>query len=526
MSELTRKQFLRKSSALFGGVYTSLVALDLIKAAPVHTFDLARTNEGKKVIILGAGLAGMTAAWELGKLGYDCTILEARDRVGGRCWSVKGGQSNTETEFGTHTAAFDEGLYFNAGPSRIPHHHELTMHYCKELGVPLEVYNNINEASYFFSEGTGPLSNKKIRKREIHNDLRGYMSEMLAKVVDQGQLSLPMSSEDTEKIVHYLQAEGGLDPDNLYKASGRRGYKTAPGVAAGEYSEAHTLSDILSSGLMEPEFYNVAEYTYELQMTMFQAVGGMDRIALALGEKVRPALQLGAEVTSINNTENGVSVVFTSKDGEQKIDGDFCICTIPLPVLSYINHNFSGNVSRAIDYATYNKTGKIGLQFKRRFWEEDEYIYGGITNTNNELTQIFYPSNDYQSKKGVLIGYYNFGDNAEQVGELSYKEREALALEKGSLIHPQYNQEFESSFSISWHKTRYNLGGWAEYNSRSRQTIYDVLLKPEKNVYFAGEHMTYLNAWMAGAFESARSVVAEIHNRVTGQHFEYPKTTG
>ena len=277
---------------------------------------------------------------------------------------------------------------------------------------------------------------------------------------------------------------------------------------------------------MEPEFYNVAEYTYELQMTMFQAVAGMDRIALALGEKVRPALHLGAEVSSINNTENGVSVVYSTKDGDRQIDGDFCICTIPLPVLSYIDHNFSGNVSRAIDYATYNKTGKIGLQFKRRFWEEDESIYGGITHTNSELTQIFYPSNDYQSKKGVLIGYYNFGDHAERVGDLSYKEREALALTKGSVIHPQYSQEFESSFSVSWHKTKYNLGGWAEYNSQSRKSIYEVLQKPEKNVYFAGEHMTYLNAWMAGAFESARSVVAEIHNRVSGQHFAYPKTTG
>lgn len=526
MANFSRKDFIKKSGALFGGAYTSLLALDLVKAAPTYTFDLERGKEGEKVVILGAGLAGMTAAYELTKLGYDCTILEARDRVGGRCWSIRGGSTNEETEFGIQTASFEKGLYYNAGPSRIPHHHDLTLHYCKEFGVPLEVYNNVNEASYYFSEGVGKLSNKKIRAREVQYDVRGYMSELLVKAIDQGSLDLAMTQDDVEKIINFLRAEGGLDPDNLYKASARRGYKTEPGVNAGEYSEAHTLSDILSSGLMEPDFYNVAEYTYELQMTMFQAVGGMDVIAKKLSEKVMPSIKLGAEVSSIKNTEDGVTIVYSDKDGKKEMNAAMCICTIPLPVLSYIDHNFSGNVSRAIDYATYNKTGKMGLQFKRRFWEEDENIYGGITHTNNEITQIFYPSNDYQSNNGMLIGYYNFGDKAELVGKMNYKQREKFALEKGALVHPQYQSEFEKSFSVTWHTTKFNMGGWAEYNSRSRESVYDVLLKPEKNIYFAGEHMSYLNAWMAGAFESARHVVAEIHNRVSGQHFTYPKTKG
>lgn len=526
MSKLSRKEFIIKSSALFGGAYSSLLSLNLLKAAPVHKFDLSKTSDSKNIIILGAGLTGLTAAYELNKLGYNCTILEARNRIGGRCWSIRNGSSNEEEEHGLHTASFDEGLYFNAGPSRIPHHHELSLHYCNELNVPLEIYNNINEASYFFSEGDGPLSNKKIQAREIHNDLRGYMAELLAKAIDQDQLNLEMSNEDVEKFIQFLRAEGGLDVDKLYQASARRGYKTPPGTKPGEVSEAYKLSDYLSSGLMEPDFYNVAEYTYELQMTMFQAVGGMDQIAQALNKQVHSDVRLEAEVTSIENTDKGVSVTYSSPNGKNKIEGDFCICTIPLSVLTYINHNFSGNVSRAIDYSTYNETGKIGLQFKRRFWEEDEGIYGGITRTNNDLTQIFYPSNDYQSQKGILIGSYHFGDSARRVGELSYSDREKFALEKGRLIHPQYDDEFENSFSVSWHKTKYNLGGWAEYNSRTRESIYNVLQEPEQQVYFAGEHMTYLNAWMAGAFESARTTVAKIHSRVNEQHFEYPKMNG
>ncbi|PSR57380.1 amine oxidase [Adhaeribacter arboris] len=504
-----------------------MMALGLLPSAPAHAFNLSGDGKGKHVVILGGGLAGMASAYELNKLGYRTTILEARNRSGGRCWSIRKGSTNQEGDGPMLTANFDAGLYYNAGPSRIPHHHQLTMHYCKELGVPLEVYNNVNEGTYYFSEGKGPLSNKKVRAREIHNDMRGYMSELLAKALDQEKLDLALNKEDAAKVIEYLRAEGGLDIDKLYKASARRGYIESPGAGekSGKIADPHKLADIIQSGLLDPDFYNVAEYTYELQMTMFQAVGGMDNIAKALEKKVISSLKLGTEVKSILNVPDGVKITYKDKQGEHEMKGDICICTLPLPILSNVNHNFASEVSRAIDFVPYIQTGKMGLQFKRRFWEEDEQIYGGITHTNNELTQIFYPSYDYLSKKGILIGYYNFNEKAKTVGDLSMADREKLALEKGSLIHPQYKQEFETSFSVSWHKTKYNMGGWAVYNSEARKTLYPALLKPDQNVYFAGEHTTYLTAWMAGAFESARSAVAAVHSRVAEQRVKYPVTS-
>jgi monoamine oxidase len=511
---------------LAGGTYPAMLALGMLKAAPAHAFNLEGSGNGKRMIILGAGLAGMTCAYELSKLGYQCTILEARKRTGGRCWSIRNGTTNQEAGKTQATATFDNGLYFNAGPSRIPHHHELTLHYCRELGVPVQVYNNVNENTYYYAEGKGPLSNKKIRTREIHNDMRGYTAELLAKSIDHGGLDTGLTKEDSQKVIEYLMAEGGLDPDKLYKASARRGYIESPGAGnrAGKIADPNKLADIIGSGLLDPDFYNVAEYTYELQGTMLQAVGGMDEIAKALEKKVVTMLKVGAEVTSITNLPEGVKIVYKDAQGEKAINGDLCICTLPLPVLSNINHNFSSDVSRAIDFISYIKTGKIGLQFKRRFWEEDENIYGGISHTNNDLTQIFYPSNDYLSKKGILIGYYNFNEKAEKVGELSYADRQKLALQKGRLIHPQYDTEFEQSFSVSWHKTQYNMGGWAVYSSDTRREYYPALLKPDQHVYFAGEHLTYLNAWMAGAFASARNVVAAIHGRVTETRVTYPQT--
>jgi monoamine oxidase len=501
-----------------------MMALGILPAAPAYPFRLEGQGDGKEVLILGAGLAGMAAAYELAKLGYRCTILEARERAGGRCWSIRKGSAGEEAGSGRQVAGFDDGLYFNAGPSRIPHHHGLTLHYCKEIGVRLEVYNNVNENAYYFSEGMGPLSNKKIRVREVHNDMRGWMAELLAKGLDGGKIDAGMSREDTLKVIEYLRAEGGLDVDKLYKASARRGYVESPGPRniEGKLGDPHSLLELLQSGLIDADFYNVAEYTYELQGTLFQAVGGMDRIAAAFAEKVRASIRFGCAVRSIRNVEQGVKVVYRDGGEEKTIEAPYCICTIPLPVLSNIEHNFASDASRAIDSVVYMSTGKIGLQFRRRFWEEDEGIYGGITHTNNQLTQIFYPSYDYLSGKGILIGYYNFNEKAVATGNLSYPDREKLALEKGSLIHPQYRQEFETSFAVSWHKTKYNLGGWALYSAEERRTLYRALQAPDGRVYFAGEHMTYLNAWMAGAFESARSVVTAIHNRVTGQRYSYP----
>jgi monoamine oxidase len=526
LENLTRRSFLGKSAILAGAAYPAMLALGMLQSAPAHAFNLSGNGNGKHIIILGGGLAGMTCAYELNKLGYRCTILEARERAGGRCWSIRNGSMNQESGMPPVKAQFDDGLYYNAGPSRIPHHHHLTLHYCKELGVPIQVYNNVNEGAYYFAEGKGPLSNKKIPARQIHNDVRGYMSEMLAKSIDSHALDAPLTKEDGEKIIAYLMAEGGLDPDKLYKASARRGYIDGPGAGdkPGSIANPHRLADIISSGLMDPDFYNVAEYTYELQMTMFQAVGGMDQIAKALQKQVEPMLKLGAEVTNITNLPDGVKIIYKDALGEHALQGDMCICTLPLPVLSNVNNNFSGDVSRAIDYISYMQTGKIGLQFKRRFWEEDDHIYGGITHTNNDLTQIFYPSYDYLGKKGILIGYYNFNEKALRTGDLNYADREKLALQKGRLIHPQYDTEFERSFSVSWHKTKYSMGGWAVYSGETRKNQYPVLLQPDQNVYFAGEHLTYLNAWMAGAFESARSVVTALHGRITEQRVSYPAT--
>ncbi len=511
---MTRRDFIEKTGS---ASYLTMLGFGLIPEAKAEPLNLQRNKANKKIIILGAGLAGMSSAYELIKLGYEVTILEARSRPGGRVWTVRGG--TTETEIGgiTQTCKFDKGLYYNGGAARIPHNHKLSLHYCREFNIPLEIFMNVNEGAYYYSEGTGKLSNKPVKIREIHADVRGYTNELLTKAIDKKALDEEVTKEDLEKLSAYLKEEGDLDIMKKYKGSERHGYKRQGGYGeqSPELASPHLLHDIVESGLFHPAFSNVGEYTFNQQPVMLQPVGGMDALPYAFAQRLEGKIQFQAEVQEIRKTSPGVKIVYKDKTGTVKeILGDYCICTIPLPVLKGITSDLSSDVRRAADFVPYMNTGKIGLQFKRRFWEEDDNIFGGISKTNMDITQIFYPSYNFMGKKGVLKGYYNFHDRALRLGNLSLAEREKVALEQGGKIHPQYKTEFESSFSLAWQKINYSKGGWAEYSESARKRFYPALIKPDDEIYLAGEHTSHLTAWMAGALESANSVVTQIHKRV------------
>jgi monoamine oxidase len=174
-AHVTRRQVLQAIGLAGGaaGAYGALHALGLIPQPLKTDGDPGGTapprGDGRVVIILGAGLAGMAAAYELGKAGYRCQILEARARAGGRCWTVRRGTVETELGGERQECMFDEGQYMNPGPARIPHHHRAILGYCKEFGVPLEVFVNSNNAAYYYHEerqgATGALVGRKMRQR-------------------------------------------------------------------------------------------------------------------------------------------------------------------------------------------------------------------------------------------------------------------------------------------------------------------------------------------------------------------------
>lgn len=509
---MKRRDFITRVGASAGATYAAMQALDLIEKpvkAQNQPFKLQPTGGGKNIIILGAGIAGMASAYELGKVGYNCKILEARSRAGGRCWTLRGGDEFTDTLGQTEKIGFDQGLYFNPGPARIPYHH-VTLDYCKELGVPIEIIANLSRQQYYYNENVGPLSGRKVHVREAVTDMRGYIAELLAKAVSQDAVDAPLTTQDKEKLVEFLRTYGGLNPDLFYKGSSRRGYTVQPGAGdtPGEVADPYDLSALIQLGFAGNESF---EWGYNQQMTMFQPVGGLDQIAKAFEREVGRLISFETVVKEIRKTPEGVRIVYTDKAGATLEEtADYCICTIPLPVLKDIPSDFSPQMKEAIAAVEYAVTGKGGLQFNRRFWEEDEDIYGGITNTNQDITQIWYPSSNFLGQKGVLLGYYNFGNPAARVGNLPPNERLALAIAQGSKIHPQYNNHFENGFTVFWSTIPYSLGGWAEYTTAVRQQYYPTLNQPDGNIYLCGEHLSYLTGWIAGSLESARLVTTNI----------------
>jgi monoamine oxidase len=110
--------------------------------------ELTGDVQGASVLILGAGVAGMAAAYELRKAGYRVQILEYNDRPGGRNWSLYGGDTYTELGGFTQQVRFAPGLYLNPGPWRLPHHHLAVIDYCKRLKVTLEPFTQVNYAAF------------------------------------------------------------------------------------------------------------------------------------------------------------------------------------------------------------------------------------------------------------------------------------------------------------------------------------------------------------------------------------------
>ena len=247
---------------------------------------------------------------------------------------------------------------------------------------------------------------------------------------------------------------------------------------------------------------------------MLQVVGGTDRLAAGFAAKLGDRLTYGAEVLELHQTENGVSALYRRDGTVQTAQASFAVCAMPLPVLASLRVAHLGeDVKKAVAAVPYAPAGKIGLQFSRRFWEEDDRIFGGISKTDQDISQIVYPSSNYLGRKGVLIGYYQNGAKAAEMAKRSSAERLELALSQGELIHPQYRKTFESAFAVSWQNVRWNRGGWAQYSGDARKTLYPTFLRPDGRVYFAGDHVSYLTGWMAGALESAQQVATSIHAR-------------
>ena len=506
MDPLTRRTFLERLGLTGGSalVMSAMRSWELMAAQAGPRPVLSGRPNGTTVIVLGAGVSGMTVTYELRKLGYTVSILEARDRVGGVNWTIRRGTTHTELGSGEKQVCdFDEGLYLNGGPWRLPHWHTGVLGYCKELGVPLEIFINEAEASYFYYEGDniGPLANKRVRLREVKADLIGYTSELLAKAVDKGALDLPLSAEDKEKFVTFLVTEGYLDSaDHAYKKVSARG----PG-------DPHDFRALLQSGFGN-RIRSVIEGTG--QAPMFQPVGGMDQFPKGFQRALGDTITFGTEVVSIRQTNDGVSVVCKDvKSGAtRQMTADYCVSCLPLAVLSGIDVNLSPATMAAVKATPYSPNAKMGLQMKRRFWEEDDRIFGGHLYSNLPFGQFAYPSGGLFGDKGVMLGFYGNGRMAG-VADMPVKGRIEHVLTHASKVHPQMRAEFESGYCVWWEKIQYSLGATGGGGGANPDRL-AVLGRPDNRIFLGCSAVSGNGGWQEGAVAAAWKQVRQLHERV------------
>ena len=515
----SRRSLLRMIGSVGGGalMYQAMAGLGFAKESGYDgPLKLQGDVKGTSVLILGAGLAGMCAALELRQAGYSVHVLEYNDRAGGRNWSIHGGDAVREIDGSIQHCGFDPGHYLNPGPWRIPYHHRAVIDYCRRFNVALEPFTQVNYNAYVHSTAGG-----KVRYREVEADFNGHVAELLSKVTSQGALDTSVTKEDREKLVEALRDWGVLDKNCEYtksaRVSERRGYVTDPGGGLDSvpvFSDPRPLSAVLDSNLWRSLS---AGQQFEMQSTMFQPVGGMGMIGRAIGKELGNIIQYNCKVTAIHQDEGRVTVTYqdSRKGGPpRQSSADWCICTIPASILGQLPLNVGAPMKNAIDALAYTSSVKAGLQFKRRFWEEDESIYGGISYTDQPISLIGYPAAGYLGKKGVILGAYTFGPRAFEFTALSPEDRIKACLDQGAQIHPQYRAEFETGVSVGWHRVPWTLGCFASWTDALRAEHYNNLCAIDGRIALAGEHASRLPAWQEGAVLSALDVVKRLHARV------------
>ncbi len=473
---------------------------------------------GTKVLVLGAGLAGMVAAYELRRAGYSVRVLEFQGRSGGRNYTLRGGDTLTELGGYTQRVDFAPGNYINPGPWRIPYHHQAILHYCKAFGVALEPFIEVNHNAYLHD--TASFGGVPQRYRHVQGDFTGYTAELLAKAINQRNLDLPITAEEKRDLLASMKAWGLLSREYAYTpelASLRRGYAKEQGGGpdgAPVPSDPLPRAAIMKSGLAQYLSFNMLN---DFQTTMFQPVGGMDMIGRAFARQVNDLVTHNVKVTSIHQDGSGVTVTYAdaAKGGAvTQAKAAYCVCTIPLPVLSQLDVQVSTAMQAAIAAVPYASSVKVGLEFKRRFWEQDEQIYGGISFTDLPISVMSYPSHGYFSDgPAVMLGGYMFGPAAYDFAGMEPAARVREALAQGAQIHRQYPAEFSNGVAVAWSRMPWTLGCCSMWSEEARRAHYRTLTTMEGRIVLAGEHASYVGCWQEGALLSSIAAITQLHQR-------------
>jgi monoamine oxidase len=456
------------------------------------SFD--RPARGKRVIVIGAGLAGLVAAYELREAGHDVMVLEAQSRAGGRVQTIR--------------QPFSDGLYAEAGALFIPNTHALTLDYVKRFALPLQPMSPLGSVRLFYVAGrrivAPPGSDAawpfNLTPDEARLGLAGMWDKYLGSMLDTlGDVTAPdwpaepsVRSYDAMSIGEFLRARGA-SPGAVEVL--RLAYFNLTGDGIDSYS-ALVMLRTLAQRRRETSVFSIRD--------------GNDRLPQAFAARLAGAIRYGAPAVSIQPGERSASVVIGRAGAYERLSADAVVCTLPFSVLRAMDSAPGWSAARreAIQGLPYTSVARIYLQCRRRVWLDENAYFS--TTMDLPIKWLFDQTLNQPGRSGILEAQ-TVGDPARRLGGMSEQARIRFALEQAARVYPALGQQMEHAATKCWDEDPWARGGFAYFKPGQMLSLLPHIAQPEGYVHFAGEHTSRWPGWMQGALESGLRVAREIN---------------
>jgi monoamine oxidase len=457
--------------------------LALLAAAAVPLPQLPRFSQRgspQRIIVLGGGLAGLCAAYELQNLGHTVTVLEGQTRPGGRVRTLR--------------ESFGPGLYTEAGAESIPGVHDITQHYAREFGLALVANSVPGTRGFVFARGRRLIPDQDPWPFDLTDSERalgraGLFKKYLDPATQQAKAGFPAQT------VKALSELDKVTPGQWLRSLGASP-AAAELVSLGFGTDFGSAASFLLHGLNSQG----ASMAYRIE-------GGNDRLPHEFAKRV--TVRYGTPVTAVRQSDTGVEVIVWSAGAPATIAADRVVCALPCPVIGpmFADARLSAEKLRAIREQHYSRTVKVFLQSSRRFWLKSNW--SGHVTTDLPIERLTPDAGADPASRGALTAYpiANYTATLEAMSE---EERVNTALSQARQIFPELESTFEGGVSHAWGLSPWQKGAFA-LHTPGQIGFLDVLAKAEGRIHFAGEHTSPWTGWMQGALESARRVVSEIN---------------
>ena len=476
------------------------VAVAMLPASRLRTFTLGqgrleRQGAPKRVLVVGAGLAGLSAAFELTQAGHDVTVLEARTRPGGRVHTLR-----------DH---FADGLYAEAGAARIPNHHHFTLKYAEMFGLTLDPFEPPDVPSVYHVRG------QRIRvtpgqKVEWPYDLTAEeralgVNGMRQKYIWSALTELGDVTDPRWPPPEALRKYDQMNRSDFWRSRGASSEAIALLSLGGIDDRVETWSTLF---MLRNQALNRKLTQY------FKIRGGNDLLPKAFASRLSEKIHYATPVVRIEQHTQGVKATFRQAGAYHTLSGDYLICAVPFSVQKSIEvaPAFSVEKQRAIEQLPYLSASKIFLQSKRRFWVDEGF--SGFATTDLPVSQVWDSTYAQPGTRGILQPF-PISLHSRRVTAMSESERITFALEHVDTIYPGMRKHFEGGVSKCWDEDEWARGASAYYKPGQFSSLLPHVARPEGRIHFAGEHTSvWIDGWMQGALESGGRVAREVNAAV------------